>query len=531
MKIIGNKVFNAINQTVILIKSSRTYFGFTCLLFLVYCSSVEARTFAKNNSFTATVEKGWCQEKAKMKIDTESLVIKQQYDDLKIFLSTLSQLMPYECKLANELKVIVHDPQKLILTANLSKQSNWQPQLTMAEPGKKKTEIETKVQQPLVSKSIETTIDEPEIAPPKPFKEDIIEGTVTIPLQNIDEWNTRITWLICIALSCVGIKFLVNIMTTKSKLTFQEKVAVLAEAQLMELLTDVEVTIANENIQQQHRKFEYIKSTRPFIYLAALLLIASIIIGLYAYLIGPERISYSDAKQRAIEANKKNNHITKELYTKALMKENYPWAFAFYAQMFNEKGDKDQYLHYLNKAADLGSRKALLELGMELFGRNYADEKKRKKGIIILTKIINDGGEHAQTASDYIGIIYNSNEKYSKAFPFLKKCTQTKNSTGKDVCSFSLAMMYIKGLGVKKSHVEAFKYYHQAAELGHSDAQVNLGVSYYKGRGVAINLNKAKKWWTKAAAQGNEQAKKNLKVLASKRKRQSSNRPRFFNNF
>lgn len=39
--------------------------------------------------------------------------------------------------------------------------------------------------------------------------------------------------------------------------------------------------------------------------------------------------------------------------------------------------------------------------------------------------------------------------------------------------------MYMHGYGVPKSSSEAFKYFKLAADLGHSEGQVNLGSLYF----------------------------------------------------
>lgn len=52
----------------------------------------------------------------------------------------------------------------------------------------------------------------------------------------------------------------------------------------------------------------------------------------------------------------------------------------------------------------------------------------------------------------------------------------------------------------------AFKYFLQAAELGHAEAQMKVGVSYYAGYGVPQNFKKAVEWYLKAIDNGNDDA-------------------------
>ena len=46
------------------------------------------------------------------------------------------------------------------------------------------------------------------------------------------------------------------------------------------------------------------------------------------------------------------------------------------------------------------------------------------------------------------------------------------------------------------------KWWRQAAEQGHAEAQYNLGVCYEKGEGVAQDSSEAVKWFRQAAEQG-----------------------------
>jgi TPR repeat protein len=72
------------------------------------------------------------------------------------------------------------------------------------------------------------------------------------------------------------------------------------------------------------------------------------------------------------------------------------------------------------------------------------------------------------------------------------------------------------GRGVPQDDVEAAKWYPQAAEQGHADAQYNLGLMYANGEGVAEDDVMGYMWWDLAAAQGYEAAKEN-KGMISKR--------------
>ena len=50
-----------------------------------------------------------------------------------------------------------------------------------------------------------------------------------------------------------------------------------------------------------------------------------------------------------------------------------------------------------------------------------------------------------------------------------------------------------------KDYVEAVKWYRQAAEQGHAEAQYNLGCGYANGQGVARDKVEAYAWFSMAA--------------------------------
>lgn len=63
---------------------------------------------------------------------------------------------------------------------------------------------------------------------------------------------------------------------------------------------------------------------------------------------------------------------------------------------------------------------------------------------------------------------------------------------------------------------EAVKWYRQAAEQGHTEAQYRLGYWYENGFNVSQDYQEALKWYQKAAAQGDEKAKSHLADLNSR---------------
>lgn len=60
----------------------------------------------------------------------------------------------------------------------------------------------------------------------------------------------------------------------------------------------------------------------------------------------------------------------------------------------------------------------------------------------------------------------------------------------------------------KQNYKEAFKWYKQAADLGHSNAMTMLGIMYDNGEGTLKDPQQAKYWIKKAYDAGNKDAEK-----------------------
>ncbi|CAF3357993.1 unnamed protein product, partial [Rotaria sp. Silwood2] len=90
---------------------------------------------------------------------------------------------------------------------------------------------------------------------------------------------------------------------------------------------------------------------------------------------------------------------------------------------------------------------------------------------------------------------------------------------------YNLAMLYDRGLGVKKDHRLATHLYEQAAlqptqvpktnrqNIGVAESQHALGLRYYNGVDVAKNYATAAYWYKRAADNGCEQAANNLGIM------------------
>lgn len=87
-----------------------------------------------------------------------------------------------------------------------------------------------------------------------------------------------------------------------------------------------------------------------------------------------------------------------------------------------------------------------------------------------------------------------------------KNVTIDPTSTTKAEDANSMANVYRLGMGVPKDMKKAFELYQVAAELGNTDAQVDLGDFYYGGEETKQSYSQANYWYEKAATKGNATA-------------------------
>jgi TPR repeat protein len=78
---------------------------------------------------------------------------------------------------------------------------------------------------------------------------------------------------------------------------------------------------------------------------------------------------------------------------------------------------------------------------------------------------------------------------------------------------FKLGTLYHNGIDMEKNTAQATAWYQKAAQLGHSNAQVNLALLLLKGEGSDPNPQEAIGWLVKAANQGSPEGQASLGML------------------
>lgn len=88
-----------------------------------------------------------------------------------------------------------------------------------------------------------------------------------------------------------------------------------------------------------------------------------------------------------------------------------------------------------------------------------------------------------------------------------QQCTTHSEHTAKLADTlFDVGRMYFAGDRTTKNEEAAVKFFHQAAQKGHAEAQNTLATCYAHGRGVASSESDALYWWREGASNGSADA-------------------------
>lgn len=107
-------------------------------------------------------------------------------------------------------------------------------------------------------------------------------------------------------------------------------------------------------------------------------------------------------------------------------------------------------------------------------------------------------------------------QDYMEAFKWYHKAADQ----GHIISQYKLGVMYDNGEGVPKSYASAVTWYRKAAEQGHVSAQYQLGNHNAKGTGIPQNYAEAYVWFNLAAASGHEEAVENRDTYANELSRE-----------
>ena len=84
---------------------------------------------------------------------------------------------------------------------------------------------------------------------------------------------------------------------------------------------------------------------------------------------------------------------------------------------------------------------------------------------------------------------------------------------GNTDAQYNIAVMYIRGDGLKRSNKLALYWLKKASKEEHSLSQFTLGRIYFEGIIVQKNYQKSLKWYKKAAMNGHKKAQNNLGLM------------------
>lgn len=157
-------------------------------------------------------------------------------------------------------------------------------------------------------------------------------------------------------------------------------------------------------------------------------------------------------------------------------------------------------VYVLQQAASQGNGQAQLSLALMLYAGNGV-KKNEAQAKNWFTRAAQKGIADAQYS---LGLIYATNQHFksdAKAVRWWKKAAAQKHM----LAQHNLAVMYLKGLGMKgesveKNRSEAVYWLEEEAKHGNSMAQFNLAQLYSEGKWLHKNAELATNWFYRAGA-------------------------------
>ena len=132
--------------------------------------------------------------------------------------------------------------------------------------------------------------------------------------------------------------------------------------------------------------------------------------------------------------------------------------------------------------------------------------KQDKKQAITFLTLAADR-EH-QVSQQLLASVYQMEKNYTKSIYWYGRAAKNGNLNAK----YSLGVLNLKGLGVKKDIYKATAFFIQAAQEGHKDAQYSLAIRYLNGDGIEKNYYEAIKWLKRAAKQNHSNSQYSLSL-------------------
>jgi len=150
------------------------------------------------------------------------------------------------------------------------------------------------------------------------------------------------------------------------------------------------------------------------------------------------------------------------------------------------------------------------------------EEYNEKKAVEWYKVSINQGYVPALTS---LGYLYQRARNIYRRYKGAIECYKIAAKQGEDTqAKFHLGETYYYGemtnvihyRGVKTDYKKAFKWYSQAANEGHAEAQAQLGLMYHNGQMVKQDFVKSAEWYIKAAKGGSRTAQYDMGKICLK---------------
>ena len=180
-----------------------------------------------------------------------------------------------------------------------------------------------------------------------------------------------------------------------------------------------------------------------------------------------------------------------------------------YALELQKSNDHYGAYKYFKKSADNGYGMAFRGVGVGYeFG--WAGETNKEESVKWFKRFVDwamsrEGKEIAR-GQFLLGVSYASGQGVDKSLDLAFLAYKRAADLGCSDAKIEVARCYLNGWGVKKDPVEAAIVIEPLAEDGMAEAQRLLGFMYEYGVGQKMNMDKAISWYEEAAKQGNVEA-------------------------
>lgn len=117
---------------------------------------------------------------------------------------------------------------------------------------------------------------------------------------------------------------------------------------------------------------------------------------------------------------------------------------------------------------------------------------------------------HCPAAQNGLAVLYLRGQGVKQSNAMAVRLLLLAARSGFAAAQHNLADLYARGQGVERDSATAFKWYLRAARQGHVVSQMSVAQCFVQGRGCCVDKQAAVHWYRKAAEQGLKEAQERM---------------------